>query len=202
MVEVMVVMALMAVMAVVFMKFMTSAQGTVVREDLRNQTFDQARLAMDELDREIRSGSIIYNPSLDDSINCGGYTCTADMSLRIYTQTNGSTRSPSNQCVQWLLTTNDQLLRRAWAQGATQSLSGWRVVATGIVNRDPAANGGASYDIFWLNNQPATIKTVEIQVAANANKSDPRSPTVFLQNAVSIRNYGSGDPCSPIPTAP
>jgi prepilin-type N-terminal cleavage/methylation domain-containing protein len=197
-VEVMVSLVVMGVVATAMTRFLITSQNVVLTETLRSQTLDQARLAMDEIDKEIRSGSILYDPSLDDGISCGGYTCTQFQSLRVYTQTYGNTRTPPNQCVQWLLTTNDQLLRRAWAPGAASSLNGWHVIATGIVNRDPTATDGSTYATFWFNT-PTQNRTIEVQLYVDANKGDPRSKPIFLQNAISIRNYASGDPCTPIP---
>ena len=193
-VEMMMSFALMAMIATAFLSVLVSTQGAVAREDMRSQTLNQARQAFDQLDREIRSGNLIYDPSLENSTNCGGYTCAPYFALRIYTQVNGNTRTPSNQCVQYIITTNNQLLRRAWAAGAATSLSDWRVVADGIVNR----TSSPSYSAFW--GATTGSRTVNVQLQVNATPSDPRSKRVdLLYQSFSIRNYATGDPCSPIP---
>jgi type II secretory pathway pseudopilin PulG len=193
-VEMMMSFLLMGVIATAFLSVLVSTQGAVAREDMRSQTLNQARQAFDQLDREIRSGNLIYDPSLENSTSCGGYTCAPYFALRIYTQANGNTRTPANQCVQYIITTNNQLLRRAWAPGAATSLSGWRVVADGIVNR----TSSPSYSAFW--GATTGSRTVNVQLQVNATPGDPRSKRVdLLYQSFSIRNYATGDPCSPIP---
>jgi prepilin-type N-terminal cleavage/methylation domain-containing protein len=193
-VEVMMTAGLMSIVALAFLSIMTSAQTALTREDLRSQTLNQARLAFDALDREIRSGNMIYDPANENSTNCGGYTCAPYFALRIYTQANGNTRVPPNQCVQWIVTTNNQLLRRAWAPGAATSLNGWRVIADGIVNRTTSP----SYSAFSGVTSPD--RTVDVQLQVNAYPTRSSSKRVdLLYNSFTIRNYATGDPCTPIP---
>src|SRR5213594_4125494 len=89
---------------------MSGVQRAVNRQSDRSQSNDQARLAIEELDKEIRSGNVLYDPSLtgqpwsDDPGN-GIYP---NMALLVYTQTNAVTRNPGNKCVQWRIV-NGQL---------------------------------------------------------------------------------------------
>src|SRR5262249_35270602 len=82
---------LMLVVLVIFITVMVSVQGAVAKDQGRSASNDQARLAVEELDREIRSGNVLYDPSLENDPGNGIYP---NMSLRIYTQSNADTRNP------------------------------------------------------------------------------------------------------------
>src|SRR5205807_1768052 len=109
-VEMTIALMLMLVVTVIFITVMVSVQGAVAKDQGRSVSNDQARLAVEELDREIRSGNVLYDPSLENDPGNGIYP---NMSLRIYTQSNADTRNPGNQCVQWRIL-NDELQRRSW----------------------------------------------------------------------------------------
>ena len=53
----------------------------------REETVGNARLATEQMDRQIRSGNVLYDPAVE----------TLPLSMRVYTQANGDQR-----CVQWL----------------------------------------------------------------------------------------------------
>src|SRR5204862_813 len=85
--ELMVVVALTGVVLTIFLGTLMSVQTAVGKETDRSDSNDQARLAVEALDREIRSGNLLYAPT------AGG------MNLVIYTQTNATTRNPGNRLV-------------------------------------------------------------------------------------------------------
>jgi type II secretory pathway pseudopilin PulG len=196
-VELAVTTIVMAVAGTIFVTALSSIQTAVNREGYRSRTNDQIRLAVEQMDREIRSGNLVYDPAADvySSPACGGYACVAGYSLRVYTQSNGNTRSPANQCVQWLITpSTHQFLRRAWASGGGASLGGWRIVADGIVNADPAVLTPA----FALD---GNSRTVAITLLSNAKFGATNAPpTTRLQSSIAIRNSATGNPCTPIPS--
>src|SRR5688572_11779375 len=66
---------------------LSSAQNVVSRQQERSGNNDQARLAIQQLDREIRSGNLIYTP-----------TAPFD-NLLVFTQANAV-----QSCVQWRIT--------------------------------------------------------------------------------------------------
>ena len=86
----------------------------------REQTVAAARLALQSLDRQIRSGNVLYDPALESLPN----------SMRIYTQTNGN-----EKCVQWQLL-NGVLRSRSWSPTWQTDgiVSAWGNVARDIVN--------------------------------------------------------------------
>src|SRR5207247_4110648 len=130
--EMAVVMLVISIVTVIFVTILASVQGSIGRVSARSDSNDQARLAVEELDREIRSGNVLYDPNLSGS----GHPWSDDsahgiypgMALLVYTQTNASTRSPGNQCVQWRIY-GEQLQRRSWSAETGEVTSGWRVVA-------------------------------------------------------------------------
>jgi hypothetical protein len=144
-----------------------TSQTTVNRSTPeRVSSTDQSRLALEELDKEIRSGNVLYDPA-----NCppppvdpsGGPTCdpaegiTGNMTLLIYTQTNANSRNPGNECVQWRISAVSadglsQLQRRAWSVNWQNDgiLYGWRIVADNVVNRQPP-DGSSAVPAFTLD---------------------------------------------------
>lgn len=161
-VETLVAISVFAIAIVIALSSLSSVQTSVTRADNRSQTNDQARLAVEQIDRQIRSGNLLYDP--EDS----------GFSLRVYTQANGTQR-----CVQWRIL-NGRLETRSWPE--TYPLSGtvsaWRTVADGIVNKpsEPAFNLPSAFD----------RRLIEIDLRVNRN---PKSgSTVRVTSSVAGRN--------------
>ena len=167
-IELLVVMlVLSAVTAIVYGVLITvqrSTADTVKRAD----SVDQARLALSQIDRQVRSGNVFYDPVLE----------TLPMSMRVYTQSNGIKR-----CVQWQVT-GGELRSRSWEPVTGVVEQDWHTVARNVVNvvdADPAtvdpqapfalAGGGTttSYgqrlvDILFLVKEPTSDgKAVEVR---------------------------------------
>jgi prepilin-type N-terminal cleavage/methylation domain-containing protein len=217
-IELLVAMSLLTIVMVIFLSALLGAQTTISRASARSASNDQARLAVEELDREIRSGNVLYDPS-----NCppppvtptGPPTCdvvngiTPGMSLLVYTQTNANSRNPGNQCVQWRITPVDstgvsQLQRRDWSVNWQTDgiVDGWRDIADDIVNRQPPG-GGTQQAAFALD--PALAyggRVVEITLLTNGDPANSESQTVTTETEVTGRNTEYGYPsniCSTIP---
>ncbi len=150
---------------------------------------DQARLAVEEIDREVRSGNLLYDPSLES---------TPGMMLRVYTQTNAPTRDPSNRCVQWKIQ-NKQLLVRNWsvAWETDGVVTGWRIVAEDIVNQ----SNNPQTPAFALDGEASKGgRTLNVVILVNANPVSGRD--VRIQTSVTGRNTEYGYPtniCDDIP---
>ncbi len=205
--ELSVTMIVMGIVTAVFTSILYEAQVGLSREQERSQANDQARLAIEEMDREIRSGSFIYDPAAESfaSPTCGGYACVANYSLRVLTQDDATTRTPPTQCVQWLIQ-GQQLLRRSWAQEppavssslidpSTGQPRGWRVVATGIVNQSLSP----AVPAFALSSGSSRALDITFMLNPRLGGQDA-PPTVRIATTVAIRNTAAGDPCTPIPT--
>ncbi len=194
-VEMVIAVMLMAIAASIYLGAMTSVYTGVNRQQRRSEINDEARLAMEQIDREVRSGNILFDPTESFAAPaCGGYACVPNFSVRVLTQANATTRTPPEQCVQWLVQGRN-LMRRSWAPGAGSSLSGWRIVARDIVNRDLSPAVPA-----FVRDPGGRVLDVTLLVNNRLGQADaPR--TVRIESSIAIRNYGTGDPCSPIPTS-
>jgi len=86
----------------------------------REETVGNARLATEQMVRQIRSGNVLYNPALE----------TLPLSMRVYTQANGDER-----CIQWQVL-GTQLRMRAWSSNwkIDGNVSSWGIVARGLQN--------------------------------------------------------------------
>lgn len=199
-VELMVSVALMAVVATIFTTMLLSIQTGVMRQQARSEINDQARMALEQLDREIRSGNVLYDPEFEPNAVLAGKDFDPYFSVRVYTQANAPTRqgtfgSDGQQCVQWVID-DHQLFRRAWNVGASASLGGWRLVAEGVVNREPTV----AVPAFSLPADDSNVLDITLMLNSRFGSADaPR--TVRMDTSVAIRNAGTGDPCSPIPAS-
>jgi hypothetical protein len=180
-VELIVTTSLLGVAVAVLGGLLVSVQSALVRQTSRSSSNDQARLAVEQLDREIRSGNVLKNPTngyvcnfLNPPANCAttdsANSITPGQSLLIYTQANAPTRQatgvPGERCVQWRIANNSargyqELQRREWTVNAT-SPSAWRVVADHVVNQSGTSPAfsidalGRIVNVSLLVNQDAT----------------------------------------------
>jgi len=201
--ELMMVLLILGIVLVILGTVMSGVQRAVGRQSDRSQSNDQARLAVQELDKEIRSGNVLYDPSLagkawsDDAAN----SIYPGMSLLVYTQTNAVTRNPGNRCVQWRIN-NGVLQRRDWS---TQwqfdgKVSGFRNIADHIVNQ-PNPPLPPTTPAFQLDPDPNKGgRTIVVTILVNQNAKSGQ--TVRIQESVSGRNTEYGYPsniCATIP---
>jgi type II secretory pathway pseudopilin PulG len=196
-IELSISMAILSVALVIFLFTLSSIQGAVGRQGNRSITNDEARLAMEQLDHEVRSGNLLYDPSLESDAVNGIYP---GMSLRIYTQTNANIRSPGNQCVQWRIL-NGQLQQRRWPTNWRDDpdtlVTDWIIVAEHIVNQDVSPQVPA----FALDPDPAKGgRTIIVSFLVNASSTS--GSNVLVQQSITGRNTEYGYPsnvCADIP---
>jgi type II secretory pathway component PulJ len=196
--EVMVTMTLMMIVILTFTTILASIQRAVSHNDSRAINNDQARLAMIELDREIRSGNVLYDPATET-----GTGLVAGFALRIYTQSNANIRTPSPGyvCRLWQITADGKLQTRYWPPNQPEDASGWLTVATGIVNRM------MSPTVMAFSRSDPTSATggriVYIDLRVNNNYATRPTETLKIQAAITGRNTSYGFPadvCSGTPT--
>ena len=122
-------MGILSIVMVVFLSTLTSIQKATVDQDVRSRTIDQVRLAMQSIDRQVRSGNLLYNPSTA----YGSPALAAGYTLLIYTQANLPTTG--DKCVLWSINSSNQLVTRQWPPLQPENATQWQIVAEDVVNR-------------------------------------------------------------------
>lgn len=195
-VELLVSMFVLGIVMVIFGSVLASVQAGVVRQDNLSRTLDQARLALQQLDREIRSGNVLYDPAAEGVTQGTCTGCVPDYTLRVYTQANADTRS-TYYCTLWKIDTSGNLMTRQWPPDSPSQAGAWRTVATGIVSR--TLNERA----FQLD--PDLLKgsrTLNVTLAVNADLTNRPTQTVRVQAALTGRNTSYGFPTAVCNTTP
>lgn len=162
----------------------------------------QVRQALAQMDRQVRSGNVLYSPA-NEALPCTGSVSTSSGTcMRVYTQVDGQAR-----CVQWQVLADPavpgtSLLRsRSWGPDYTPGgpTSGWGTVARGLVSSasvDPFAlaggGGGGAYGPRLLN--------VRFEAVDERRAGVPTLITSSLSGRNT--NYGyDGGQCTPVPPA-
>lgn len=195
-VELMVAMFVMGFVMLVFSQVLASVQRGVISQDTLSRTLDQARLSIQQLDREIRSGNVLYDPALENNgqASCAG--CLPSYTLRVFTQSNADTRGGS-QCVLWAVNDQQELVTRRWPPGDPDSATGWRIVATGVVNRDLAEPA------FAIDTDPLKgERTLNVVLAVNEDLARRPGQTVRIDASLTGRNTSYDYPTNVCSTTP
>jgi type II secretory pathway component PulJ len=185
------------VLGLVMTMFMTvtgAIQTTTARSEGRVQRNDEARLALAQLDREIRSGNVLYDPSLESNV---GGDVVAGMSLRVYTQADAPNRNPGNQCSQWRIT-GDTMQTRRWAStDPAGTVTPWWTVAHDIVNRTVVPTVQA----FTLDSTAAYGGRIMKVAIVVDHENDAAAPEKF-ELSITGRNTQYGYPTNVCQTIP
>ena len=192
-VELLVSMMILGIAMTIFGTTLASVQRGVVAQDQLSRANDQARLALEQMDREMRSGNVLYNPATEGTT--AGDAAQNYYMVRIYTQTNAETRG-SYSCVQWRVA-NEQLQTRWWPPEHPEAATAWRTVAEGIVNKTFSEHA-FELDSDALKGNRVLNVTLHVSVDPNAT---PVQATE-IQAAFTGRNTSYGFPvnvCSPLP---
>jgi prepilin-type N-terminal cleavage/methylation domain-containing protein len=208
--EVLVAMMVMSLAAGVFLSTLASVQKSAAETDIRTRTNTQARLAMQTLDREVRSGNILYDPESDE--------VDPYFRFKVYTQANATTRRATGPtgdldagytCRLWQITSDGDLQTRWWPPNQPDEASAWRTAATGIVNKsvdDPTDSTCEDATCaFRLDDDPNKGgRTVNVVFLVNEDlNGDLSTGTVKIQSALTGRNTSYGFPtevCEDEPT--
>jgi type II secretory pathway component PulJ len=180
-IEVTVVTLLLGIVSVIFLNALVSVQNNMATQERRTKNNDQARQAMFSLDREIRSGNLIYNPATESIPN---------YQLVVYTQANATTRTPPNQCVQWRIDDNKRLVVRRWDPASLSSVSTWQIVAENVVNR---VNSVPAFTLSSSGN------TVNVVLLTNTRHTPGAKETVRVASSITARNVTPSTNCSTRP---
>jgi hypothetical protein len=171
-IELSMVVGILGVVVAFLLAILNTSQTQLERNISRSSSNDEVRLAMYSIDREVRSGNVLYDPA-QEAYAAGDVV--SGMSLRIYTQSNATFK-----CVQWRVTSDEELQRRSWSTNwqsdPANLVNGWNTVATGIRNRADA--NGPAFSLpstnllavdFWSNNDPDAKKGKAVNVKASVS---------------------------------
>jgi prepilin-type N-terminal cleavage/methylation domain-containing protein len=194
--ELLIAMSILSIVMVIFGSVLASVQGAVVRQDSLSRTLDDTRLGLQQLDHEMRSGNVLYDPALENGSGVGAVTsctgCLPGYTLRVYTQTNSLFK-----CVLWKIDASQNLMTREWPPLDTDSARPWRVVATGIVNR---TLGEAAWTLD--SDSLKGGRTLNVVYAANNDLTHLPGQTVRVQSSLTGRNTSYGYPANVCQTTP
>ena len=194
--ELLVAMFVMGIALAIFTSVLASVQKGVVAQESLNRTLESARLAVQQLDREIRSGNVLYDPALENNGQPSCTGCEPGFTLRIATQSNADTRG-GHTCVLWQIDDQQRLLTRRWPPNVPADATAWRVVATGLVNR---ALGEAA---FAIDTDPLKGgRTLNITLALNQDLGNRPGQTVRIRAALTGRNTSYDYPTNVCSTTP
>jgi type II secretory pathway pseudopilin PulG len=201
-VEVIVASSVLMLVLVIFLSTLISVQRTASNIDKRSQNQNQARLAVEALDRQVRSANYIYEPTSAVTGITTGY------GLKVYTQNNAPTRNPAPGylCTLFQITTGNQLQVRTWPPLQPTKASPWLTLATGVVNRT------SNTTAFSLDTDAArgyttgggytTSRTINVVLLANLFPSTLSTGTIRTEVALTGRNTSYGFPPTACSTNP
>jgi hypothetical protein len=181
-------MAILSIVSLVFTSTLTSVQRAVVREDTRTQLNDKARLAIQTIDRQVRSGNLLYPPSSEVDPYGGG----AGYMFRIYTQANTPTEGQF-RCALWLIDDQQRLKYRTWPALQPEDATAWIVITDGVVNR---TLGQAAFAVDTTN------RTAQVTFHVNPNYTTDAAATQRVTASLTGRNTSFGYPedvCEELP---
>jgi len=160
----------------------------------------EVRLALDDIDRQVRSGNVLYSPANEVvPSSCTASGTDAGTCMRVYTQANGVQR-----CVQWQVlpdpanATTSIIRSRSWSPDwqTDGSYTAWATKARGLLRTPSQAP-------FTLQGAVTSSSARFLSVRFEAR--DPRRRgAVVLTSALSGRNTNYGYDaglCSPVPPA-
>jgi hypothetical protein len=191
MVELVVAMGILSIVLLVMTTTLTSIQRAVVEEDVRGQLNDQARLALQSIDRLVRSGNILYDPVDEDGNDPFDGAATGYL-FRIYTQAQQS-NNEEPRCALWLINDQQQLMYRTWPVLDPDQASDWTIVANGIVNRD------LDEPAFVLD---STGRTMAVEFHVNPDLAHRPKATQVVRASLTGRNTSFGYPFQLCDTLP
>jgi prepilin-type N-terminal cleavage/methylation domain-containing protein len=164
----------------------------------RADAVGDARIALQQIDRQVRSGNVLYSPANETgTAGCTASTVAPSVTpnagncMRIYTQANGEQR-----CVQWQVAAG-VIRSRSWSPTwETDGLvSDWAVIAHNTVNTTASPpfilQGGATA-------YGSRLVDIELRIKNPESKGAPVNVTSSLSGRNTAYGYDPGI-CSPVP---
>lgn len=190
--EVVIAMAIMSVVMLVFTSTLAGMQRAIVEQDVRSQLGDEARIVLQSIDRQVRSGNLLYDPSAEaGTVDPFGVSASGYL-FRVYTQAQFG-GDEDTRCAAWFVDDERRLLYRHWPPLDEAAATDWQVIATGIVNRDEAE------EPFVVD---ATGRTLTVDFRVNPDLEQQPEATQTFTAALTGRNTSFGYPsnlCQDLP---
>ena len=184
---------LLGIVLAMVVQVMITVQSTVELESGRSTRNDRLRLAVRALERQIRSGEVVGDPSTE---NDAPNEIVPGMSVRILTQP--TVAGGAERCSQWRIA-GDLLEYRQWSPNwaVDGDVTGWVRSAEGISNR----SASPTIPAFALATEPLYGgHVVQIRLAARGDGSD--ATLQRIETSVTGRNAVTGSPsttCNSLP---
>lgn len=177
----------------------------------RALALEDMRLGLSQIDKQVRSGNVILDPSLEilENADVGKF-----YSMRIYTQEGGEAK-----CAQWRVIDHDgngfgNLEFRTWdpAWPLVGEPTGWGVVAHNIVDVgvhptsvSQITSDPATWPPFWVDKPPGSVTKsqfvrITLRLRAEGGKGKPASVTTVVTGRNTLFGYSSTS-CSDVPPA-
>jgi prepilin-type N-terminal cleavage/methylation domain-containing protein len=187
-VELIVATAILGIVFLVFTNVFVAIQRSASEQEVRSLNNDNVRLALENLDRIVRSGNVLVDPSIADT-DCKA-TGSAYQCLLAYTQSNGTASVPA-RCVQWRVQGID-LQTRSWLPkpaSKAATVTNWREVATGILNLQTSP----STQTFKLDPDPLKQnRSVEVLFLVGESSDGIEGPMARVEASLTARNTSYG----------
>jgi len=161
------------------------------------QADDQASLVIDQLQSQIVSANVLYNPATEGTnagTNPDSTAIPAGFSLRIYTQVRGV---PA--CVQWRVFDTGVVQSRTWTDTTPPAVSPWKQQMVGIVNPSTTPPFALDSTSAYGN------RVLDLDLIVQTGTS--KATTVTIASSLTARNAQFFQPaandtadCTPVPS--
>ena len=198
-IEMTVVMSIFGLLMAITYSVLGGIQTQTTRDLKKSDDVGQVRVALEQIDRQVRSGNVLYSPanevtSLTGVPDCYASGTDAGNCMRVYTRANGN-----NRCVQWRIT-GGKLESRSWPTDwqTNGGVSDWRTVASNVVNTDASSTPG-----FVLQGTTSDYGARLVDIKIEVQNQGEQTP-VTVESSLAGRNTEYGyDPsvCSPVPAS-
>ena len=184
--ELVVASAILSIVLLVFTTTFSTIQRSVSEQQIRSVNNDNVRLALENLDRMVRSGNVLTDPSVTNT-DCKA-TGSAYQCLLAYSQANGTTALPA-RCIQWRVE-GTTLQTRWWEPGLkATTTTAWREVAAGIRNLQTSP----VTQTFRLDPDPLKQdRSVEILFLVGTGANGVDGPMARVEASLTARNTSYG----------
>lgn len=191
--ELIVASAILSIVLLVFTTTFATIQRSVSEQQVRSVNNDNTRLALENLDRLVRSGNVLIDPSVENT-DCKA-TGSAYHCLLVYSQANGTSALPA-RCIEWRVE-GTALQTRWWKPGEkATTTTAWREVATGIQNLQTSP----VIQTFRLDPDPLKQdRSVEVLFLVGTGAGGVDGPLARVEASLTARNTSYGylsDACS------